>query len=82
MALFRSEDDVHAWCQRHGRSPGAIFDLPRLWHLARAWYDDRLDRGWRRRTVSERQAILDAVGLEGPFWRLEDRRGCPPPLET
>ena len=49
-----------------------MFDLPRLWHLARAWYDDRLDRGWRRRTVSARQAILDAVGLEGPFWRLED----------
>lgn len=47
-----------------------MFDLPRLWDLARAWYDDRLEPGWRRRTVPERQAILDAVGLQGPFWRL------------
>jgi hypothetical protein len=35
-----------------------------------AWYDDRLDLNWRRRTIPERQAILDAVGLDGPFWRL------------
>jgi hypothetical protein len=70
MALFRSEDDVRAWCEAHDRAPGALFDLARLWRLARAWYDDRLDPGWRRRSVSERQAILDAVGLTGLFWSL------------
>lgn len=70
MLLFRSEEDVRAWCEERRRAAGAIFDPARLWALARAWYDDRLDPRWRRRTVAERQAILDAVGLTGPFWRL------------
>jgi len=67
MLLFRSEDDVHAWCDRRQIASGAVFDLGRLWQLARAWYDDRFDPLWRRRTVAQRQAILDAVRLAGPF---------------
>jgi hypothetical protein len=70
MLLFRSEEDVLAWCEQRRMAPGAVFDLARLWQLARAWYDDRLDPRWRRRAVPQRQAILDAVGLIGPFWRL------------
>jgi Alkylmercury lyase len=72
MLLFRSEEDVHAWCAKRGRRSGAIFDLTRLWQLAAAWYDDRLDPNWRRRTIVERQVILDGVGLRGAFWRLTD----------
>jgi len=53
-------------------TPGAVFDLARLWSLATVWYDDRLNSAWRRRTIPERQAILDAVGLTGSFWRLTD----------
>jgi hypothetical protein len=40
--------------------------------LEALWYDDRLSPAWRRRTIPERQAILDAVELTGPFWRLSD----------
>jgi hypothetical protein len=41
-----------------------------MWELAKRWYGDRLDPGWQPRPRSESQAILDAVGLRGPFWRL------------
>jgi hypothetical protein len=41
-----------------------------LHELARRWYGDRLDPGWRPRTVQQSQAILDSVGLTGPFWSL------------
>ena len=78
MLLFRSEEDVHAWCEKRGLSSGAVFDLTRLWQLASAWYADRLDPNWRRRTIGERQVILDGVGLRGAFWRLTD----PPPGAT
>ena len=44
--------------------------MAQLAHLARRWYGDRLDPGWRPRTVAESQAILDEVGLTGPAWRL------------
>ena len=70
MLLFRSEDDIEAWCEQRHMAPGAVFDLARLWKLAAAWYDDRLDSTWRRRTIPERQAILDGVGLTDSFWRL------------
>jgi hypothetical protein len=38
--------------------------------LARRWWWTRLDPGWRPRSVEQSQAILDEVGLTGPFWRL------------
>jgi hypothetical protein len=70
MLLFRSEDDISAWCERCHITRGAVFDLARLWSLANVWYSDRLNAAWRRRTIPERQAILDGVGLTGSFWRL------------
>ncbi len=41
-----------------------------LWELAKRWYNDRLRLDWRRRSVAERQRILDEVGLTGDFWDL------------
>jgi hypothetical protein len=38
--------------------------------LAYAWWSDRLDPDWRPHTREQNQAILDGVGLSGPFWRL------------
>ena len=70
MLLFRSEEDIVAWCAQRHSTPGAVFDLARLWSLASAWYDDRLNSDWRRRTIEERQAILDTAGLAGSFWSL------------
>ena len=70
MLLFRSEDDIVAWCEQRRITVGAVFELAQLWKLATAWYDDRLNATWRRRTLPERQAILDAVGLTSAFWRL------------
>lgn len=40
------------------------------WRLALAWYADRLDPDWRRRTLSEVQALFAGLGLVGEFWRL------------
>ena len=41
-----------------------------LHELARRWWSTRLAPEWRPRTAAESQAILDEVGLTGPFWRL------------
>lgn len=70
MLLFRAESDVRSWCEQHKIAVGAIFELERLWKLARIWYGDRLDANWRRKTIPERDATLGTVGLRGPFWRL------------
>lgn len=61
---------MRRWCADRGARPGAMVALERMWALAQRWYNDRLDPQWRRRSLAERQAILDAVGLSGPFWSL------------
>ena len=70
MMLFRSEDDVARWCAAHGREPGATLSTSVLQRLAASWYGDRLDPGWRPRTRERSQALLEAAGLTGSFWRL------------
>jgi len=61
MRLLRSGSEV---------TEGELADLPTLRRLARRWYGDRLDPDWRPRTLEASQAILDGVGLTGPFWSL------------
>ena len=62
MTLLRSGEE------RPGE--GELVDIATLRELARRWYGDRLDPDWRPRTREQSQAILDAVGLRGDFWRL------------
>jgi hypothetical protein len=63
MLLFRSEEEI-------GEPRGGLMTTAQLHKLAQRWYGDRLDPGWRPRTLEQSQAILDSVGLTGPFWRL------------
>ncbi len=62
MRLLRSEEEVP--------EGGATVPIATLGALARDWYGDRLDPGWRPRTLEQSQAILDRHGLTGEFWRL------------
>jgi len=66
MLLFRSEEHVATWLG--GRTPGATISVTTLSDLANAWWSDRLDPDWRPRTRDQNQAILDGLGLTGPFW--------------
>ncbi len=68
MNLFRSEEHVTRWLG--DREPGATIPVTTLAALAHAWWGDRLAPDWRPHTPEQNQAILAAVGLAGPFWRL------------
>ena len=70
MRLFRSEEHVRRWSEETGTPVGAIFSVEALWVLARLWFRDRLEPGWRRRTPEEVRDIFDRAGLSGPFWSL------------
>ena len=43
--------------------------------LGREWYAHHCDQHWRKWSVAEAMAILERVGLAGPFWSLEGREG-------
>lgn len=68
MLLFRSEEHVTRWLA--GRTPGATIGVRLLSDLAQAWWGDRLDPAWQPHTRDQNQAILDGLGLVGPFWTL------------
>ena len=68
MNLFRSEEHITRWLG--GREPGATIPVTKLSELAHAWWDDRLSPDWRPHTREQNQAILDRLGLLGPFWAL------------
>ena len=70
MNLFRSEEHTARWLEAKGYEPGATLPLRQLGELAVAWWADRLEADWRPHTREQNQAILEAVGLTGPFWRL------------
>ena len=68
MNLFRSEEHIARWLG--DRSPGATITVTTLSELAHAWWADRLAPDWRPRSRDQGQAILDRLGLTGPFWAL------------
>jgi hypothetical protein len=68
MNLFRSEEHLERWLA--GRQPGATITVATLAALGVAWWHDRIDPGWRPHTREQNQAILDQLGLTGPFWLL------------
>jgi hypothetical protein len=70
MVFLRSEEHLARWLDANGWNPGATISAPKMNELARLWWWTRLDPGWQPRTVTESQAILDAVGLTDEFWRL------------
>ena len=70
MVFLRSEEHLARWLEDTGHDPGATSSAPTLNELARRWWWNRLDPGWRPRALEESQAILRGVGLDGPFWQL------------
>ena len=69
MNLFRSEEHVERWLEMRGYEDGETIGVAQLSDLAYAFYGNRLAPDWRPPTRDKTQAILDSVGLIGPFWR-------------
>jgi hypothetical protein len=68
MLLFRSEENVIAWCRERGLLLRPLVTLQQLWILAVTWYGSRLTIDSRRPGPDEMVSIFASIGLEGPFW--------------
>ena len=71
MLLFRSEEHLDHWLRDGESERGATLTVEQQWNLAKKWYSNRLDPGWRRRTPDEAQAVFEECGLTGRFWQLQ-----------
>ena len=72
MHLFRDEDHVHDWCQRHNLAKGEVVPIRQVWGLARVWYGKHLDKDWKKWTVKEAGEIFTSAGLTSDFWKLKE----------
>jgi hypothetical protein len=84
MNLFRSDEHIARWLgsreptlqaspeepATRGQKLGVTIPVTTLAELAHAWWRDRLDPDWRPHTREQNQAILNQLGLKGPFWQL------------
>lgn len=70
MLLFRDEEHVDQWCGVRDLPRGAIITPDQAWQLANGWYRNKAKADWRRHTLEETEALLDSIGLTGPFWNL------------
>ena len=51
-------------------SEGAVFTPEQMWAIAKPWHGRRLERGWRRFTLDEAEAVFASAGLTGAFWQF------------
>ena len=70
MLLFRVEEHIDRWCSQWRQARGATLTINQAWRLADAWFRRKMDPDWRRATLEETEALLEQLGLEGPFWNL------------
>lgn len=61
---------MEIWSRETGHPKGAVISPETLWELSKRWWDDRLNLDWQRKSIEERQRILNEVGLTSDFWRL------------
>jgi hypothetical protein len=72
---FRSDDEVAAWCDRHGLPRGEIVSLRQVTQLATSWYGTHADPTWHKWTVAEAQELFSRAGLCSEFWELKKTEG-------
>lgn len=70
IRTFCDRDHAEQWTNQHAPDSGYIADAVTVWRLAQPWYGDRLDPDFTPHTRDHNQALLDEVGLTGPFWNL------------
>ena len=58
------------WCAERQVTRGAVAPIQQVWHLAVAWYADRLDDDWTPRAPAAMERLFADAGLTGDFWRV------------
>ena len=70
--VFKNEDAVTAWSQKHQIPRGDIQPIEKIWHFSKEWYGQHLNPNWQKWTIAEAKAIFAKHGLVHPIWDLGD----------
>lgn len=61
---------MNRWCDQWRQPRGALLSLPQQWRLAQAWYADRMEVEWQRKTTADIEELWQELGLTSPFWDI------------
>jgi hypothetical protein len=75
MLVFRNEQQVSEWCQRHQITRGDVLPIAKVQELARRWYGEHLRPDWRKQSAAGARALFEELGLTHPVWSLSDQDG-------
>lgn len=70
IRLCCDQDHARSWAAATGQRDGQVAAAGTVWKLAQPWYGDRLREDFEPHSREHNQALLEGVGLTGPFWRL------------
>lgn len=70
MLLFKDEQHVSEWSERHQSALGDIQPVTKVLELAKRWYGEHLQPDWRKKSISEARIIFQDLGLNHPVWSL------------
>ena len=70
MLVFRNEEQVDTWTQKHNIPKGDVQPIAKIWAFAQKWYGNHLNPNWEKWTVAEAKAIFEAFDLVHAVWEL------------
>lgn len=68
MLLFRSEEWVDKWCNRHTRERGEMLSIQQVWELSKLWYGNRMSLEYHGRSLEQVAEVFKQAGLMSKFW--------------
>ena len=67
MAVYRHFIDR---CNTQNHPVGGVLTLDTAWQLAIAWYYDRLEPSWCRKSLQEIEQLFTELGMTSSFWKF------------
>jgi hypothetical protein len=68
MLVFKNEDQILAWSERHNISKGDIQRIDHVWAFSKKWYGNHLNPHWEKWTMQEARDIFREFNLTNKIW--------------
>jgi hypothetical protein len=68
--VFENEQGVNDWCGRHNKQKGEVVPIEIIWDLAKIWYGNYMDEGFKRKTKETAEEMFASVGLTSEFFKF------------
>ncbi|OQE34795.1 hypothetical protein PENCOP_c015G05373 [Penicillium coprophilum] len=67
--VFASKKEAEEWPQKRGFHAGDIMSLETAWLLSKAWYHDKHEHGYNRKSPSDVEELYTRLGMTSDFWK-------------